>query len=66
MTGPTMGTVSWLRTVQAVLWSFLGVRNRSESETDIKSLNPLAVIAVGLAMIMLFVAALIVIVNLIV
>lgn len=56
----------WLRTVQAVLWSFLGVRKRSEYETDIKSLNPIAIVAVGLAMIMLFVVLLMVLVNLIV
>lgn len=56
----------WLRTIQAVLWSFLGVRNRSEYEADIKRLNPLAIIAVGLAMIMLFVVVLMVLVNLIV
>lgn len=56
----------WLRTVQAVLWSFLGVRKRSEYETDINSLNPIAIVAVGFAMAMLFVAILMVLVNLIV
>lgn len=56
----------WLRTVQAVLWSFLGIRKRSEYETDIKNLNPFAIIAVGFAMAILFVILLIVIVNLIV
>ena len=56
----------WVRTVQAVLWSFLGIRKRSEYETDIKSLNPFAIIAVGFAMAILFVILLIVIVNLIV
>lgn len=56
----------WLRTIQAVLWSFLGIRKRSEYETDIKSLNPIAIVAVGVAMAMLFVVCLVVIVNLIV
>lgn len=56
----------WLRTVQAVLWSFLGIRKRSEYENDIKSLNPFAIIAVGFVMAILFVILLIVIVNLIV
>lgn len=56
----------WLRTVRAVLWSFLGIRKRSEYEQDVKSLNPFAIIAVGFAMAALFVLLLVVIVNLIV
>jgi hypothetical protein len=56
----------WLRTVQAVLWSFLVVRKASEYEKDIKSLNPFAIIAVGFAMAIVFAVSLIVIVNLIV
>jgi hypothetical protein len=56
----------WLRTVRAVLWSFLGIRKRSEYEQDVKSLNPVVIIAVGFAMAVLFVLLLVVIVNLIV
>jgi hypothetical protein len=56
----------WLRTVQAVLWSFLGIRKRSEFEKDIKHLNPIAILAVGVAMAMVFVLSLMVIVNLVV
>ena len=56
----------WLRTVQAVLWSFLGIRKRSEFEKDVKSLNPVVILAVGVAMAMVFVLSLIVIVNLVV
>lgn len=56
----------WLRTVQAVLWSFLGIRKRSEFEKDVKNLNPVVILAVGVAMAMVFVLSLMVIVNLVV
>lgn len=56
----------WLRTVQAVLWSFLGIRKASEFEKDIKNLNPIVVLAAGIVIVMIFVLSLIVIVNLVV
>ncbi len=50
-----MSTVSslvacaWLQTVKAVLWSFLGLRARSDLDRDARQLKPLQVMAVGLA-----------------
>jgi hypothetical protein len=50
-------------TVKAVLWSFLGVRRRSDFQDDIAKLNPLHLMAVGVAMALLFVFGLILLVN---
>lgn len=50
-------------TFRAILWGFLGVRRQSDYKQDIARLNPLHVIAVGLVMGILFVLALILIVN---
>lgn len=48
-----------LRTVRAVLWSFLGIRRGSGLEDDMRRLNPLHVVAVALVAVALFVAGLI-------
>ena len=53
---------SLLRTVKMVAWSFIGLRKRSEFEQDIK-MNPLHIVAVGLAGAVLFVLALVALVN---
>ena len=50
-------------TVKAVLWGFLGVRRRADYQQDIERLNPLHLMAVGVAMAFLFVLALILVVN---
>ena len=57
---------SFLRTVKAVAWSFLGVRKNSEFQEDMASITPLHVLAVGLVAGLLFVIGLIVVVNLVV
>jgi hypothetical protein len=54
---------SWLRTVKAVAWSFLGIRKNSEYQEDLGKLNPFHIIAVAVAAVVLFVAALIALVN---
>jgi hypothetical protein len=54
---------SVLGTVKAVLWGFLGVRQRAEYEKDIKRLNPLHLLVVGLVMAFVFVGALIALVS---
>ncbi len=54
---------SFLRTVKAVAWSFVGLRARGDFEEDVKNLNPLHIIAVGLIGIFVFVAVLILLVN---
>ena len=54
---------SLLRSVRTVAWSFLGIRKNSEFQKDIASVQPLHVIAVGLAGALLFVLALVLLVN---
>lgn len=54
------------QTVRAVLWSFFGVRRRSDYEQDAAQLNPVAVIIAGVMAAALFVALLLVVVNLVV
>lgn len=52
-----------LRTVRTVLWSFIGIRKRSEYEEDLGTVNPLHVIAVALVAVAAFVGGLIALVN---
>jgi hypothetical protein len=52
-----------LRTIRAVLWSFLGIRKASEYQKDTAELNPLTIIIVGFALAIVFVVALIALVN---
>jgi len=50
---------SFWRTVKAVAWSFAGLRARGDSEEDVKNLNPLHIIVVGLIAVVIFVVALV-------
>ena len=54
---------SFLRTVKAVLWSFIGLRSRAEFNKDVNQLNPIHLIAVGLVLAVLFVLGLLALVN---
>jgi amino acid transporter len=54
---------SLLRTVQAVLWSFIGVRKNADYQKDIEKLNPFHIMGVGIAAALLFVLGLIALVN---
>ena len=54
------------RTIKAVLWSFLGVRSQKEFDQDKQSLNPLELLAVGFILCVIFIATLMIIVNIIV
>jgi hypothetical protein len=54
---------SWVRTIQAVLWSFVGLRKNSESQQDIEKLNPFHIIGVAIAAALLFVLGLIALVK---
>lgn len=54
---------SWIATVKAVLWGFLGVRRQADYQQDVERLNPLHVLAVGVVMAFLFVLVLILIVH---
>ena len=50
---------SLLRTVKAVMWSFVGLRARGEYEKDVQQLNPLHIVLVGLVGAVVFVGSLI-------
>lgn len=50
-------------TVKAVLWGFLGVRRNADYQNDIARLNPIHIVVVGVLMAVLFVVALIGLVN---
>ncbi len=57
---------SFINSLVAVLWGFLGVRDRSRAHEDYKRLTPLQVIAAGLLMGFLFVFVLIFLVRFVV
>ncbi|HEX5638668.1 MAG TPA: DUF2970 domain-containing protein [Burkholderiaceae bacterium] len=61
--GPDRREAAFLDTVRAVLWSFFGVRRRSDYERDAARLNPVHVIIAGLIAAALFVFTLIMIVR---
>lgn len=52
-----------LRTIKAVMWSFVGLRSRGDYEQDVAQLNPLHVVLVGLVGVMIFVGGLIFLVT---
>ena len=54
---------SLLRTVKAVAWSFIGLRKSSDFEEDVKQLNPLHIVAVGIAGAVVLVLALVAVVH---
>jgi hypothetical protein len=54
------------RTVTAVLWAFLGIRNSNEAQKDAVTLTPLQIMAVGFLATVLFVVGLILVIKLIV
>ena len=63
MTHPGRRKPSLLRTLLAVLWSFFGVRKRSDLERDVSELNPLHLVVAGVLVAAVFVGALIALVN---
>ncbi len=63
MAGGAMPRGSFWQTVKAVGWSFFGVRKNSAYQDDLKKLNPLHIIAVAFAGVVLFVVGLIVLVR---
>jgi hypothetical protein len=52
-----------LRTVKTVLWSFIGIRKKSEYEEDLGKANPFHIIAVALVAVALIVVGLIAVVH---
>jgi hypothetical protein len=59
----TQPKTSILRTVKAVLSSFIGIRKGSESQEDMGKLNPFHVIGVAIVAVALFVGALVMLVH---
>lgn len=54
---------SFVGTVRAVAWSFLGIRRGSGHRDDMAKLNPVHVVLVGVAAAALFVVALLLLVQ---
>lgn len=54
---------SFLGTMRAVLWSFFGVRRSKDHAHDVEQLNPVHVIIAGVLAAVLFVLALVLIVQ---
>ncbi|MFN7856142.1 MAG: DUF2970 domain-containing protein [Acidovorax sp.] len=61
--GPLARRGSLPRTIRAVAWSLVGVRQGSEYEQDVQRINPLHLIAVGLVAVFVLVLGLIGLVN---
>lgn len=61
--GPGRGGSSFRRTVKAVAWSFLGIRQGRASQEDMARLNPVHVIVIALVAVALFVGALVALVH---
>lgn len=59
-------SAGFLPTMRAVLWSFFGVRRRSEYEKDAVRLNPVYVIVAGVGAAAAFVLTLVLIVRMVV
>jgi len=55
--------MNFLRTVKTVLWSFVGIRKKSEYEEDLGRANPLHIVAVALVAVAIFVGGLITVVH---
>jgi hypothetical protein len=55
--------LSFLQTVKAVAWSFVGLRKGAGHQQDIQKLNPVHVIVAGIVGAMLFVLTLVLIVR---
>jgi len=54
---------SFAQTLRAVAWSFFGVRKGSEYEKDVAKLNPVHVVIAGLLGAIVFIVALLLLVN---
>lgn len=61
-----IGQSTLWRTIAAVSWSFVGIRKGSDFKEDMVRITPLHILVVGVVACFLFVALLIVIVNVVV
>jgi hypothetical protein len=53
-------------TIKAVLWSFIGIRKKSDYEKDAAQLNPVHVIIAGVIGALIFIVTLVMIVKIVV
>ena len=58
-TMPVRSKGSIWRTIKAVSWSFVGLRSSGDYEKDIEQLNPLHIVVIGFAGVLVFVGGLI-------
>lgn len=54
---------SFVATMKAVFWSFLGIRKKNDYEQDAAQLNPVHVVIAGIIGALIFIAVLIMIVK---
>lgn len=54
---------SFLQTMQAVAWSFFGVRRSADHEKDVSQLNPVHVVIAGVVGAVAFIIVLLLLVN---
>jgi hypothetical protein len=55
---PAVQSRSFLGTLAAVAWSFIGLRRKRDFDRDVDGLNPVYVICAGLLGVVLFIAVL--------
>jgi hypothetical protein len=60
---PRQRSGSLWQTVQAVAWSFFGVRRSADLERDVQKLNPVHVVIAGVLGALVFILALVVLVR---
>ena len=63
---PTQRKASFGKTMKAVMWSFFGIRKKSEYEKDAAQLNPVHVLIAGVIGVLIFIATLLTIVHFVV
>ncbi len=54
---------SFGQTLRAVAWSFFGVRKGADHQRDVEKLNPVHVVVAGVLAALLFIVALVLLVN---
>jgi hypothetical protein len=59
----TQRKLSFVATIKAVLWSFIGIRKKSAYEQDAAKLNPIYVIIAGVLGAIIFITTLLIIVK---
>lgn len=57
---------SFLATMKAVFWSFLGIRKKSDYEQDAAQLNPVHVVIAAVIGALIFIATLVIVVKMVV